>query len=231
MRSGLTTSQILYEDNHLLIVNKPAGMLVQGDQTGDVPLVDLGKAYIKEKYDKPGEVFLGVVHRLDRPVSGVVVLARTSKALARMNALFQTRDVEKTYWALVGQAPPTDADTLMHWLTKNPQKNKAKARTQAGGDGKRADLSYRLLLQSKDSFLLEVKPSTGRPHQIRVQLAAIGCPIRGDLKYGFARPNPDASISLHARTLSFIHPVKKTPLRLSAPLPDEAGWQAFASLT
>ena len=228
---SLVPTQILYEDNHLLIVNKPAGLLVQSDQTGDVPLVDLGKAYIKEKYVKPGDVFLGVVHRLDRPVSGVVVLARTSKALARMNALFQARDVEKTYWALVGQAPPTDADTLTHWLTKNPQKNKAKARTQAGADSKRAELSYRLLLQSKDSFLLEVKPSTGRPHQIRVQLAAIGCPIRGDLKYGFAKPNPDASISLHARTLSFIHPVKKTPLRLSAPLPDEAGWQAFASLT
>ena len=227
----LTTTQILYEDNHLLVVNKPAGMLVQGDQTGDVPLVELGKTYIKEKYQKPGEVFLGVVHRLDRPVSGVVVLARTSKALTRMNALFQTRDVEKTYWALVEQAPPTDADTLTHWLTKDPKKNKAKARMQAGTDRKRAELSCRLLLQSKDSFLLEVKPLTGRPHQIRVQLAAIGCPIRGDLKYGFPTANPDASISLHARYLSFIHPVKKTPLRLLAPLPDEAGWQAFSSLT
>ena len=228
---SLAAARILYEDNHLLIVNKPAGMLVQGDHTGDVPLVELGKHYIKEKYDKPGEVFLGVVHRLDRPVSGVVVLARTSKALARMNALFQTRDVEKTYWALVGQAPPTDADTLTHWLTKNPKKNRANARTQAGGDSKRAELSYRLLAGQNDTFLLEVKPLTGRPHQIRVQLAAIGCPIRGDLKYGFAQPNPDASISLHARTLSFVHPVKKTPLKLVAPLPDEAGWQAFSSLT
>lgn len=227
---SLIAAQILYEDNHLLIVNKPAGMLVQGDHTGDVPLVDLGKAYLKEKYDKPGEVFLGVVHRLDRPVSGVVALARTSKALSRMNTLFQTQDVEKTYWALVGQAPPTDAETLTHWLTKDSKKNKAKARTQAGADSKQAELSYRLLLQSKDSFLLEVKPLTGRPHQIRVQLAAIGCPIRGDLKYGFAKPNADASISLHARTLSFVHPVQKTPLRLVAPLPDEAGWQAFSSL-
>ena len=228
---SLTPAQILYEDNHLLVVNKPAGMLVQGDQTGDVPLMELGKAYIKEKYQKPGEVFLGVVHRLDRPVSGVVVLARTSKALTRMNALFQTRDVEKTYWALVGQAPPTDVGTLTHWLTKDSKKNKAKARTQAGADSKRAELSYRLLAQQDDMFLMEVKPLTGRPHQIRVQLAAIGCPIRGDLKYGFPTANADASISLHARYLSFIHPVKKTPLRLLAPLPDEAGWQAFSSLT
>ncbi len=228
---SLTPTQILYEDNHLLVVNKPAGLLVQGDHTGDAPLVELGKAYIKEKYSKPGDVFLGVVHRLDRPVSGVVVLAHTSKALTRLNALFQTREVEKTYWALVGQAPPTDAETLTHWLTKDPKRNKAKARTEAGGDGKQAELSYRLLLQSQDSFLLEVKPLTGRPHQIRVQLAAIGCPIRGDLKYGFAKPNSDASISLHARTLAFVHPVKKTPLKLVAPLPNEAGWQAFLSLT
>ncbi|MGB3722242.1 MAG: RluA family pseudouridine synthase [Pacificimonas sp.] len=220
----------MYEDNHLLVLNKPAGLLVQGDHTGDVPLVELGKAYIKEKYNKPGDVFLGVVHRLDRPVSGVVVLARTSKALARMNTLFQSRDVEKTYWALVGQAPPTDADTLVHWLTKNPKKNKANARTQAGGDAKRAELSYRLLAGQDDIFLLEVKPRTGRPHQIRVQLAAIDCPIRGDLKYGFAQPNPDASISLHAYTLSFVHPVKKTPLRLVAPPPPGAEWQVVSSL-
>jgi 23S rRNA pseudouridine1911/1915/1917 synthase len=192
--------------------------------------VELGKAYVKEKYNKPGDVFLGVVHRLDRPVSGVVVLARTSKALARMNTLFQSRDVEKTYWALVGQAPPTDADTLIHWLTKNPKKNKASARTQAGGDAKRAELSYRLLAGQDDTFLLEVKPRTGRPHQIRVQLAAIACPIRGDLKYGFDQPNPDASISLHARTLSFVHPVKKTPLQLVAPPPPGAEWQVVSSL-
>ena len=227
---SLTASHILYEDNHLLIVNKPAGMLVQGDHTGDTPLVDYGKQYIKRRYNKPGEVFLGVVHRLDRPVSGVVVLARTSKALARMNALFKEKKVEKTYWALVGKNPPQEADTLVHWLTKDPKKNKATAHRREVPDSKYAELSYRLLAQHDTLFLLEVKPKTGRPHQIRVQLASLGCPIRGDLKYGFPKANADASINLHARTLSFIHPVKKTLLRVTAPLPEEAGWRGFSEI-
>ena len=227
---SLTAAHILYEDNHLLIVNKPAGMLVQGDHTGDMPLVDHGKQYIKQKYRKPGEVFLGVVHRLDRPVSGVVVLARTSKALARMNALFKEKKVEKTYRALVGNNPPQEAGTLAHWLTKDPKKNRATAHRREVPDSKRAELSYRLLAQHTDLFLLEVLPKTGRPHQIRVQLTALGCPIRGDLKYGFPTANADASISLHAYALSFVHPVRKTPLRVVAPLPEEVGWRGFSGI-
>ena len=221
---------VLYEDNHLLIVNKPAGMLVQGDHTGDTPLVDYGKAYIRAKYNKPGEVFLGVVHRLDRPVSGVVVLARTSKALARMNALFKEKKTEKTYWALVRNNPPQETSTLTHWLTKDPEKNKATAHRREVPGSKQAELSYRLVAQHDKLFLLEVTPKTGRPHQIRVQLASLGCPIRGDLKYGAPEANADASISLHARRLAFTHPVKKTSLRIVAPLPKEVGWRGFLGI-
>ena len=221
---------ILYEDNHLLVVNKPAGMLVQGDDTGDIPLVAYGKEYLKQKYDKPGDVFLGVVHRLDRPVSGAVVLARTSKALSRMNTLFREKKTEKVYWALVGNSPPKEADTLVHWLTKDSKKNKATAHLREVPGSKQAILAYRLLAQQHKLFLLEIKPHTGRPHQIRVQLAAIGCPIRGDLKYGFSEANADASINLHARCLAFMHPVKKIPLRVVAPLPDEAAWRGFSGI-
>ena len=221
---------VLYEDNHLLVVNKPAGMLVQGDHTGDTPLVEHGKAYIKQKYHKPGEVFLGVVHRLDRPVSGVVVLARTSKALARMNALFQEKKTEKTYWALVDKNPPQEAGILTHWLTKDPKKNRATAHRREVPGSKRAELSYRLVAQHDRLFLLEVVPQTGRPHQIRVQLASLGCPIRGDLKYGAPEANTDASISLHARRLAFVHPVRKTPLQVVAPWPGEAGWRGFSEI-
>ena len=221
---------VLYEDNHLLIVNKPAGMLVQGDHTGDTPLVDHGKFYIKQKYHKPGAVFLGVIHRLDRPVSGAVVLARTSKALTRMNALFKEKSIEKIYWALVEKSPPQEADTLVHWLTKDSKKNKAAAHRREVPDSKRAELSYRLVVQHDKLFLLEVTLKTGRPHQIRVQLASLGCPIRGDLKYGAPKANADANISLHARHLAFVHPVKKVPLRITAPLPEEAGWHGFLGI-
>ena len=225
----MNTIDVLYEDNHLLIVNKAAGMLVQGDHTGDVPLVEHGKTYLKAKYHKPGEVFLGVVHRLDRPVSGVVVLARTSKALARMNKLFQEKKAKKTYWALVEKPPVPEAGTLVHWLTKDAAKNRAAAHRREVPGSKRAELSYRLVAQQDQRFFLEVTPRTGRPHQIRVQLASLRCPIRGDLKYGAPMANPDASISLHARRLEFTHPVQQVPLCIEAPLPEETGWHGFSA--
>jgi 23S rRNA pseudouridine1911/1915/1917 synthase len=219
---------ILYEDNHLLAINKRAGVLVQGDATGDEPLVELCKKYIKEKYEKPGEVFLGVVHRLDRPVSGVVVFARTSKALDRMNALFRDRQTKKTYWALSKNKPASETGTLVHWLVKNELKNKVTAYLKENKEGQRSELSYKLIKQKAGYFLLEVNPVTGRPHQIRVQLASMNCPIVGDLKYGFDLPNPDQSICLHARYLEFIHPVKKEKILLTAPLPSNEFWNLFS---
>ncbi|MBX2965321.1 MAG: RluA family pseudouridine synthase [Cyclobacteriaceae bacterium] len=221
---------ILYEDNHLLAINKPAGMLVQGDVTGDVPLVELGKRYIKEKYGKPGAVFLGVVHRLDRPVSGVVIFARTSKSLERMNALFRDRQTEKIYWAVVGSKPPKPEDTLVHWLRKDEKKNKTTAFSRETENTLRSELSYKILHRQDDCYLVEVKPVTGRPHQIRVQLAAIGCPIRGDVKYGFPQASDDGRIYLHARALEFVHPVKKERLKITASLPDDSFWYYFADL-
>ncbi|MBP9926256.1 MAG: RluA family pseudouridine synthase [Cyclobacteriaceae bacterium] len=220
--------QVLYEDNHLLIVNKPAGMLVQGDSTGDRPLVDFGKAYIKMKYEKPGDVFLGVVHRLDRPVSGVVVFARTSKALERMNALFRDRETLKTYWAIVENRPPRQEGSLVHWLVKDEKKNKTTAYARENSKGQRSELSYKLIQDRSGFYLLEVKPVTGRPHQIRVQLASMGCPIVGDLKYGYPRPASDASIGLHARQLEFNHPVKKEPLLVLAEVPKNDLWKPFS---
>ncbi len=219
---------VLYEDNHLLIVNKPAGTLVQGDATGDKPLVEIGKEYIKDKYQKPGEVFLGVVHRLDRPVSGVVVFARTSKALERMNALFRDKETQKTYWAVVGSIPPKPEGTLIHWLVKDEKKNKTTAYSRENANGQRSELSYKIIGSKSGIYLLEVKPITGRPHQIRVQLASMNCPIVGDVKYGYDRPLPDASIGLHARQLQFIHPVKKEPLTVSATLPKNDVWKPFS---
>lgn len=221
---------VLYEDNHLLIVNKPGGVLVQGDRTGDEPLVDRCKSYLKEKYNKPGEVFLGVVHRLDRPVSGVVVFARTSKALERMNKLFRTRDVKKVYWAVVKKKPRVNEATLTNWLLKDPAKNKTAVFPDQVEGSKKAELQYKFVGKLNDHFLIEVNPITGRPHQIRVQLANIGCPIRGDLKYGFAKANKDGNIHLHAKNLEFIHPVKKEPVKVRAGLPSDDFWEQFLAL-
>lgn len=220
--------QVLYEDNHLLVINKPAGVLVQGDATGDKPLVDMAKEYIGEKYQKPGEVFLGVVHRLDRPVSGVVVFARTSKALERMNALFRNKETQKTYWAVVSSKPVPSEGTLVDWLVKDEKKNKTTAYNREHPEGQRSELHYKLLDSKRGYYLVEVNPITGRPHQIRVQLSSIGCPILGDLKYGSEILSPDGSIALHARKLSFIHPVKKEALTVTASLPKNDWWKPFA---
>jgi 23S rRNA pseudouridine1911/1915/1917 synthase len=222
------SSLILYEDNHLLIVNKPAGELVQGDETGDEPLVDRCKRYIKDKYNKPGEVFLGVVHRLDRPVSGVVVFARTSKALERMNELFRDRQTKKTYWAITKSKPKEVSGTLVHWLIKNEKNNKVTAFAKENKDGQRSELNYQLIRHQSGFYLLEVNPITGRPHQIRVQLASMGCVIIGDVKYGYTSPNADKSICLHARQLSFVHPVKKETISIEAPLPKNEVWNLFS---
>jgi len=223
----LSASRILFEDNHLLVINKPAGILVQGDATGDVPLVEVGKEYIKKKYDKPGAVFLGVVHRLDRPVSGVIVFARTSKALERMNALFRNKETQKTYWALVQNPPASSEGTLVHWLVKDEKKNKTTAYSRENKAGQRSELHYKLIKHQHGFYLLEVNPITGRPHQIRVQLASMGCSIVGDVKYGFSNPLHDASIALHARQLQFVHPVTKESMIISASLPQNDWWKSF----
>ena len=218
---------VLYEDNHLLIVNKAPGILVQGDATGDVPLAELCKPYIKEKYNKPGAVFLGVVHRLDRPVSGIVVLARTSKALERMNKLFKERETHKVYYAIVSKKPPQEEATLVHWLVKDEKKNKTTAYSRETNSALRSELTYSVVAYQRSAWLLKVEPITGRPHQIRVQLSAIGCPIKGDVKYGDATPNSDGSIYLHAGALSFVHPVKKEQLEVKAPFRNYGLWNDF----
>lgn len=216
--------QILHEDNHLLVINKRVGDIVQGDKTGDKPLSDIVKEYLKEKYNKPGEVFLGVVHRLDRPTTGIVVFARTSKALSRMNELFSSRETQKTYWAVVKNKPPKQQDTLTHYLKRNPQNNTSKAYDKEIPDSKKAILEYSVIRELNHYYALEIKLFTGRHHQIRAQLAAIGCSIKGDLKYGADRSNPDGGIHLHARQLEFIHPVSKEKLLLTAPVPDDTVW-------
>ena len=220
--------EVVYEDNHIIIVNKQSGEIVQGDKTGDRPLSDIVKDYIKEKYQKPGAVFLGVVHRLDRPVSGLVVFARTSKALTRLNKMFAEGEVHKTYWALVKNAPQKTEDTLTHWLVRNEKQNKSYAYATEKPNAKKAILKYRLIGKSDNYSLLEVQLMTGRHHQIRCQLAAMGCPIKGDLKYGAPRSNPDGSISLLSHSVAFIHPVSKERITVEAPLPDDPLWQAFA---
>ncbi|MFT6055702.1 MAG: 23S rRNA pseudouridine1911/1915/1917 synthase [Roseivirga sp.] len=222
--------QPIYEDNHLLIVNKPAGILVQGDSTGDKPLVDYCKEYIKEKYNKPGAVFLGVVHRIDRPVSGAVVFARTSKALERMNALFKNRKIQKTYWAIVKRKPSQPEGKLVSWLKKDTEKNITTAYDYEEEGSLKAELDFKLMGRLNDHYMLEVKPITGRSHQIRVQLSEFGCPIRGDLRYGFSKPNPDKSINLHARGLYFEHPIKKEPIIIRAGLPNDQFWEQFLAL-
>ena len=218
---------VVYEDNHLIIVNKSSSEIVQGDKTGDKPLAEMVKEYIKQKYHKPGNVFLGVVHRLDRPVSGLVVFARTSKALARLNEMFRTKEVHKTYWAIVGNCPPTEEGELVHWLVRNEKQNKSYAYDKEKPEAKKAVLDYKLIGRSERYFLLEVDLKTGRHHQIRCQLAKMGCPIKGDLKYGSPRSNPDGSICLHARRGRFVHPVSKQEIDVTAPVPEGNLWHSF----
>jgi len=216
--------EVLYEDNHIIAINKKSGDIVQGDKTGDAPLSDFVKAYIKKKYNKPGEVFLGTIHRLDRPTSGVVLYARTSKALTRMNEQFREKQVQKTYWAVVENAPANGSGTLENYLLKNQKQNKSYV--TKGIDSKHAVLDFKLLKKLDNFYHLEIKPKTGRHHQIRVQLAHIGCIIKGDLKYGAKRSNKDASIHLLAQKLEFIHPVKKESITIVAPAPKDSIWEA-----
>ncbi|MAQ41982.1 RluA family pseudouridine synthase [Mesonia oceanica] len=218
--------KVIYEDNHLIVVNKRAGDIVQGDKTGDKPLSEVVKTFLKEKYNKPGNVYLGVVHRLDRPTTGIVLFSKTSKALPRLNKLFSEKKTAKTYWALVKNEPPKSKDTLVHYLKRNPKQNKSYAHKNEVPDSKKAILHYQVIKKLDNYFLLEIDLETGRHHQIRSQLSAIGCPIKGDLKYGFDRSNKDASIHLHARKLSLVHPVQKEEITFVAPLPDEPLWKA-----
>ncbi len=218
--------QVIYQDNHIIIVNKRAGDIVQGDKTGDTPLSDVVKDYIKLKHNKPGNVYLGVVHRLDRPTTGIVMFSKTSKALPRLNKLFAEKKANKTYWAIVKNVPEIPENTLINWLKKNPKNNKSTAYSKEINDSKKAILHYKTLKVLDNYVLLEIELETGRHHQIRCQLASIGSPIKGDLKYGFDRSNKDASISLHARRLQFVHPVSKEPIDVTAPLPDDPIWNA-----
>lgn len=220
---------VVYEDNHIIIVNKTASEIVQGDKTGDVPLSETVKQYLKEKYHKPGNVFIGVPHRLDRPVSGLVVFAKTSKALSRLNEMFKNSEVKKTYWAIVKQTPAETEDELVNYLVRNEKQNKSYAYDTEKPGSKKAILHYRLIARSDNYSLLEVDLKTGRHHQIRCQLAKMGCPIKGDLKYGFPRSNPDGSICLHARRVRFVHPVSKELIDVVAPVPSDNLWRSLAS--
>ena len=221
---------VIYEDNHIIVVNKSSSEIVQGDKTGDTPLSETVKQYLKEKYKKPGNVFLGVVHRLDRPVSGIVLFARTSKALPRLNEMFKNSEVKKTYWAIVKNCPKETEGELVHYLVRNEKQNKSYAYDKEVKDSKKAILDYKLIGHSQNYYLLEVHLHTGRHHQIRCQLAKMGCPIKGDLKYGSPRSNPDGSICLHSRKISFIHPVSKELIELEAPVPEGNLWNGFEML-
>lgn len=219
--------QILHEDNHIIVINKRVGDIVQGDKTGDKPLSEVVKEYIKEKYNKPGDVFLGVVHRLDRPTTGIIVFAKTSKALARLNESFKNRETQKTYWAVVKNNPPKEKDILVHFLKRNPKNNTSKAHIKEVPDSKKASLDYSIIKRLDNYVVLEINLHTGRHHQIRAQLAIIGCPIKGDLKYGFDRSNADGGIHLHARKLVLTHPVTKETLTFIANVPKDVIWQAI----
>lgn len=218
---------MLHEDNHIIAINKRVGDIVQGDKTGDQSLSDVVKGYLKEKYNKPGEVFLGVVHRLDRPTTGIVVFAKTSKALTRLNESFKKRETQKTYWAVVKNQPPKETDTLVHFLKRNSKNNTSKAHSKEVPDSKKASLTYKIIKKLDNYFVLEIDLHTGRHHQIRAQLQAIGCPIKGDLKYGFDRSNPDGGIHLHAKKLIVNHPVTKEDLYLEAIPPNEVIWNSI----
>jgi 23S rRNA pseudouridine1911/1915/1917 synthase len=223
----ITDKDILFEDNHLIAVNKRAGDIVQIDDTGDEPLDEQVKKYIAAKYNKPNGAFLGVVHRLDRPVSGVILFAKTSKALERINLMFKSREMKKTYWAVVRNRPQPTEGNLVHWLVKNSQKNVTKAHDKEVAGSQRAELNYKLIRELNGYYLIEVDPITGRPHQIRVQLSTLDCPIVGDNKYGYPRGSLKKSICLHARKLQFTHPVKKEPVSIFAPLPQDGFWERF----
>ncbi len=218
---------VVYEDNHIVVVNKTSSEIVQGDKTGDTPLSEMVKQYLKEKYNKPGNVFIGVTHRLDRPVSGLVVFVKTSKALPRLNEMFRNGEVKKTYWAIVKECPKETEGELVHYLVRNEKQNKSYAYDKEVKNSKKAVLHYKLIGHSQNYYLLEVDLKTGRHHQIRCQLAKMGCPIKGDLKYGSPRSNPDGSICLHARTVQFVHPVSKEMIRLTAPVPEGNLWNGF----
>ncbi|MDA9627961.1 RluA family pseudouridine synthase [Flavobacteriaceae bacterium] len=226
MHSTKNNLEVLFEDNHLLIVNKKSGDIVQGDKTGDKPLSEVVKEYIKEKYNKPGDVFLGVVHRLDRPTSGIIIFARTSKALERLNKMLRDRVISKTYWAIIKNNPKKVKDTLIHFLKKNPKNNKSTVFTKKTEGSKKAILHFTIKKKLDNYSLLEIDLETGRHHQIRAQLSFIGSPIKGDLKYGASRSNKDGSIHLHARTINFTHPVSKKTITIIAPIPNEVIWNA-----
>lgn len=221
--------EVIYEDNHIIAVNKTNSEIVQGDKTGDTPLSDMLKTWLKEKYSKPGNVFVGVAHRLDRPVSGVVIFAKTSKALARLNDMFRLGEVKKTYWAIVKNNPPAPEGELVNWLVRNEKQNKSYAYDTECPNSKKAILHYKVIARSDRYYLLEIDLKTGRHHQIRCQLAKMGCPIKGDLKYGFDRSNKDGGISLHAHSAAFIHPVSKNPVEIIAPVPDDTLWKSLTA--
>lgn len=219
--------EVLYEDNHIIVINKASSEIVQGDKTGDTPLSEKIKVFLKEKYNKPGNVYLGVVHRLDRPTSGVVLFSKTSKALPRLNKMFKDGEVDKRYWAIVKNKPKAMSGRLTHYLVRNTRQNKSYAYDQEQPESKKAELEYQVIGYSDNYYLIEINLLTGRHHQIRSQLSKIGCPIKGDLKYGFPRSNSDGSISLHARYLSLIHPVSKEKIEVVAPVPDDNLWTSF----